>query len=219
MNVDSGFRAPRQNRSRDTLERLLSATIAVLAKEGLEGATIPRIAALADVAPASVYRRFQDKDALLRAAFVRLLELSREQSAKAFVPSRFDGTPLEESVGLVIKTVMNQYRASLKLLSALRRFTDLRPEPEFDRFATSCFTENLRSIVACLSASSGNESDGFRERATLGLLTVVSALEVRALEPSSLWSIVAHRTDEELASELVRMLMGYLGAEEPTGPL
>src|SRR3546814_9648839 len=61
-------RPPQQERSRRTHARLLEATLKTLAEHGLDGATIPRIARVADVSPATVYRRFVDKQALLRAA-------------------------------------------------------------------------------------------------------------------------------------------------------
>ena len=78
MNQNKVIAAPRQKRSQATLERLLSATIRLLDEHGLEGTVIPRIAELAGVAPASVYRRFANKDALMRAALLHVLESSRE---------------------------------------------------------------------------------------------------------------------------------------------
>src|ERR1700733_5106492 len=72
--------SPKQARSRATAERLLAAAIRVVDEVGLEGATVPRIAAAADVAPASVYRRYADKDALLRAAFLHALENSNQNN-------------------------------------------------------------------------------------------------------------------------------------------
>ena len=69
-------KTPQQGRSRATAQSLLSATIRVIAAAGLDAATVPKIAALAKVAPASVYRRYQDKDALIRAAFLHVLEQS-----------------------------------------------------------------------------------------------------------------------------------------------
>src|SRR5580704_3171584 len=63
-----------QARSRESLARLLKATIDVLDKDGIEGATIPRIAARAGLSPGTVYRRFPDKDALMREVCIRAFE-------------------------------------------------------------------------------------------------------------------------------------------------
>jgi AcrR family transcriptional regulator len=57
---------PKQQRSRETLRALLTATVRLLDKDGLENCTLPRIADEAGVSAASVYRRFSDKDALVK---------------------------------------------------------------------------------------------------------------------------------------------------------
>src|SRR2546430_13648548 len=69
---------PKQARSRLTVHRLVSATEALLAQGGLEAATVPAIASLAGVSVGVVYRRFPDKDNLLRAVYDRFFERARE---------------------------------------------------------------------------------------------------------------------------------------------
>src|ERR1700678_2850992 len=86
---------PQQQRSRKTLEKLLAATTAMLEQDGLEGATIPRIAAQAGVSVGSVYRRFEDKDALFRAQFLHLTERSVEANERNLRPETFAGMTLE----------------------------------------------------------------------------------------------------------------------------
>src|ERR1700689_5385215 len=71
-----------QARSRESLARLLKAAAEVLNKDGLERATIPRIAAKAGLSPATIYRRFPDKDALLREVCLRMLEENYKNSKK-----------------------------------------------------------------------------------------------------------------------------------------
>src|SRR5882757_6165597 len=92
-------KSPQQERSRATAQRLLAATIRVIAESGLEAATVPRIAALARVAPASVYRRYQDKDALVRAAFLHALEQSnannREHLETAMLRPTLESTAVQ----------------------------------------------------------------------------------------------------------------------------
>ena len=69
---------PQQARSRLTVHRLVSATEALLAQGGLDAATVPAIASLAGVSVGVVYRRFPDKDNLLRAVYDRRHALRRE---------------------------------------------------------------------------------------------------------------------------------------------
>jgi AcrR family transcriptional regulator len=53
---------PQQKRTRDSLERLMTAGLEVLAEDGWEAFTIAAVAKRADVGTASIYRRFEDKD-------------------------------------------------------------------------------------------------------------------------------------------------------------
>src|SRR4051812_9689247 len=54
---------PRQKRTRDSLDRLMAAGLEVLAEDGWDAFTIAAVAKRAGVGTASIYRRFEDKDA------------------------------------------------------------------------------------------------------------------------------------------------------------
>jgi AcrR family transcriptional regulator len=81
LRMTEGFHLPQQQRSRETLARLITATLATLEEHGLEGATIARIAGVAKIAPASVYRRFRDRNALYRLALLDMLEGSADRGS------------------------------------------------------------------------------------------------------------------------------------------
>src|SRR5216110_947732 len=70
----------KQARSRLTLHRLLSATEALLEHGGLEAATVPAIAEAAGVSVGVLYRRFPNKDALIRAVYERFFSIYGEQN-------------------------------------------------------------------------------------------------------------------------------------------
>ena len=82
----SAPRPPSQKRSRESLRRMLDAAELVIAKHGIEGATLPRIATKARIAPTNVYRRFRNKEALIRAVFQRLTERSTAEVSSQFDP-------------------------------------------------------------------------------------------------------------------------------------
>ena len=63
--------APKQDRSRRTEQALLDAALALFTERGVEAVTVGDIAAAAGVAPATIYRRFGDKEGLLKEAFAR----------------------------------------------------------------------------------------------------------------------------------------------------
>src|SRR5215813_8499872 len=76
----------KQTRSRESLQRLLKAAAEVLTEGGLEGATIPCIAARAGLSPGAVYRRFPDKDALLQTVVFTVLERNDESAKTLLTP-------------------------------------------------------------------------------------------------------------------------------------
>src|SRR5579863_5652122 len=71
--------APQQARSRESMRKLLKAAAEVLGQHGLEGTTIPRIAQHAGLTPGAVYRRFPDKEALLEAVVIGILERQEQR--------------------------------------------------------------------------------------------------------------------------------------------
>ena len=72
--TESGIRPPQQRRSRESLERVLKAGERVLTDKGYEGFTIGEVSRRAKVSIGSVYGRFDNKDALIRAIHLRMME-------------------------------------------------------------------------------------------------------------------------------------------------
>jgi AcrR family transcriptional regulator len=71
---ESGIRPPQQQRSRESLERVLKAGERVLTEKGYEGFTIGEVSRRAKVSVGSVYGRFESKEALIRAIHQRMME-------------------------------------------------------------------------------------------------------------------------------------------------
>lgn len=205
--------AAQQQRSRKTLARLLSATIAMLDKHGLGGATIPRIAAAAGVAPASVYRRFKDRDALFRAAFLSVLEQGRDAAAKAIRPDSFKNPTLEGAVNGIVTIVLRQYREHPRLLTALVRYMEDDTDKRFKKKALALIAENFRRLIDLLLTFRSEIAHPDAERAVaFGLLSVASSIEMRALGEVSLWREILPESDQELHAEFTRILLAYLRA-------
>lgn len=74
-----GIRPPRQQRSAETMERILDATEELLDGDDFEKIPVTTICAAGGVSPSSFYSRFASKDALLRCLHERHLDQMRAE--------------------------------------------------------------------------------------------------------------------------------------------
>lgn len=135
-----------QQRSRKTLERLLKAAIDVLNAEGLDGATMPRIAARAGMTPGSIYRRFPDKDALLKEVFLRMLEGNYQGSQQFFMPDYWEGKSLAAICRFMIETTLKGHSRHRGLLRAFTSFTLQHPDTAFVRTCEDLQWKTSRAV-------------------------------------------------------------------------
>ncbi|WP_199098397.1 TetR/AcrR family transcriptional regulator [Dyella sp. ASV21] len=206
----SGVREPRQQRSRETLDRLLAATVKALDEEGLDGAVVPRIAALAGVAPASIYRRFPDKDALLREAFLHMLRASntanRDHLSKMLVRDT-----LEASAAQLMELLFAQYRRHPRLMRSLLRFLENEGASEFAREVHGHIAQNMAQVVDVLQVFKAEIPHRVPRRALqFAVLSAAGAIESFALEPVSLWQTVLPMSDRQFQAEQARSFVAYL---------
>jgi AcrR family transcriptional regulator len=203
--------APKQQRSRKTVERLLEATIKTLERHGLEGATIPRIAAAAGVAPASVYRRFADRDALFRAALMDALEAGVLGGSSATGLASLQDLTLEEVAARLVAATLQQYRAQPGLMRALTRFVETDPDEDFRRKALRLVAANFAALAEGLLVFRDQiDHPNPRRAITFALLNMATVVEVNALEQVSMWRELMPLSDRNLRAELTRTFVAYL---------
>ena len=88
----AGMSRPRQARSVETRARLLAAAAAVIAEQGIEGASVDAIAERADRTSGSLYGQFGSKDGLI----VELLDASKDVVAESMFTDIEAATSLDE---------------------------------------------------------------------------------------------------------------------------
>ncbi len=201
---------PRQQRSAVTEDRLLQATIQVLDAEGYDAATVPRIAAEAKLSPAALYRRFADKDDLLRAALMRVLLASNAANLARMPPKPPQGS-LAETCEMLVNSLLKQYRAHPLLLRALSRMITAAPDTPFTQEALQRIGENLAAAGGVLLQHKDSIRHPDPERAArFAVLSAASAIEAIVLEQISLWHTALPLSDKALTAELTRQMLGYL---------
>lgn len=210
MSVENAL-APKQRRSRETLARLLAATVEVLNERGLEGATLPRIAGTAGVAPASIYRRFRDRDALFRAAFMDVLEKSAASIRTTARIEAFKNPTLETVSREIVRALIKQYREYHQLLRAFNRFIENDSDEHFRTQALALSAANFEVFVdLLLHFRSGITHPNPQLAIGLGLASIVTTLEERALQTVTIWHQVLPLSDDEIQGELTRAFLAYL---------
>lgn len=94
------MRTPQQLRSSASADRMLDATLALLAEGGLAEVTVAGVAQRSGSSNGSLYHRFGDRAGLLAAAHERALELVGAETAEAF--ARADAEPDDDDALLLL---------------------------------------------------------------------------------------------------------------------
>jgi len=206
--------APQQARSRESLRKLLKAAAEVLGQHGVEGTTIPRIAAHAGLTPGAVYRRFPDKDALLETVILGILQRQDERLRVALTPEMARQIPLAVFAEQVISNMLIGYRASAGLLRAVRQFVQARDGTPFHAKAAKLEMRTFQYLRDLFLA----HRKEIRHRdlpvaVAFALVTLFSTLIELILVDHDLrcWRAVIPRDDRTLKRELRRNFLSHLG--------
>jgi AcrR family transcriptional regulator len=211
----------KQERSRKSLERLLDAAEEVLRAHGLEGATVPRIASKAGLSPGAIYRRFPDKDALMREVVLRyhgrIAEKSRENLGRAEL---WQGTSLRQKAYMVILSTIATHKLHARLLRPLYQIAQRHPDFAFRRRAFQLEMGNFRQVVKLFLQHRDEIHHPDPELAiTLGLLLVAFTMREQLMDTGKQrWSDVFPKAVAALDRELPRMFLRYLGVKNPDAP-
>ena len=206
-----------QERSRKTLNRLLRAAAEILDREGLEAATIPRIAARAGVTPGAVYRRFPDKDALMREVCLRILQENYEQNQELLSRENWHGKSLAEMTRSLIELILKGHALRRGLLRAIAFFTYQHHDAEFLRKSEKWQHKMLRAVSDLLLTRRSEIRHPHPEAAVPFALIMIGMVAKGALvlprNPNSLSQILPEMK-VQLEVELPRMVFRYLGIDE-----
>ena len=199
-----------QKRSQRTFDELLKATSRVLDREGLEGATIPNIIAEAKLSAGSIYRRFGDKDNLLRATFLHIFEAAHTVHAK-LVHRMIARDTLSGTIDALIAVLLKQYRDHPKLLSALNRMIESEPHSAFTKQMMRLSSANLEQLANILLRHRSSMRHPNPKRASrFAVLSASSSIELAVLGGVSQWRVSLRVSDKIFAAELSRQMSAYL---------
>lgn len=191
---------PRQARSREMFEIILTATARVLVREGYEGTTTNRVAEVAGVSVGSLYQYFPNKESLL----VTLTERHVEEMTAIFHEKFEDlvGADLEDAVRGLIEAAVQAHAVAPELH---RAFIEQMPQIghlDTVREAETSIIEGLRGYL-----------ENRRERLAPENLHLAAFLVFKAVESATHAAVLDHTAyleDEGLLDELTALVLGYL---------
>lgn len=208
---------PQQARSRESLRKLLRAAAEVLGQHGVDGTTIPRIAAHAGMTPGAIYRRFHDKDTLIQTMILEIMESQDERLRTALTPEKAGEISLQVFAQKFIHSVLLSYRANAGLLRAIRHFTQSRPQTPFYRKVLKLeFRTYLYLIDLFLIHRKEIKHPDPKTAVSFALMMLFSTLIELVLVDQDLknWQQIIPRDEQSLNRELLRAFLNYLGVEQ-----
>jgi AcrR family transcriptional regulator len=143
-------RPPKQKRSRQSLERVVEASMRLLEESGFEGFTIQDVSRNADVSVGAIYARFGNKESLLRVVHAEAMEaMAREGEAVGAVDGR-QVQDVREVVVEAVRSVADIFRGHEKLLRAFMHLGAV--DDEIARRGSSVSIDLSRQFAATILA-------------------------------------------------------------------
>ena len=204
---------PKQARSEATLHRLLDAAESLIQKKGHADVSIPDIVVRAGSSVGGFYARFRDKDELLRALEERFLAEMRDLLGGLAAPERWRDAGIPEIVRAGVATLLEVSRERRELLVAFAARAAHGQGPElqdilgFRREVSARFVELLHARSEQLAHPQPDVAVDLAVQLVFGLMEQMIVFgEIRVGD--------RRLGDDELAEEMVRSVLGYIGYSE-----
>ena len=209
-----------QDRGHKAVERLLGAAEKILESGGLEAATVPEIAVRAGMSVGNVYKRFPNKDSLLRAVYERFFAESLAANEFALDPAKWKDIPSTEVLSTLVTGMIEGYRSRRALVRALLLYAQTHGDAEFRAHAEEMRQETLGLFERLLRDRRADIGHPHPERAIRFVVTLLAhALENAVMSEGggiAAGDFLSHVP--ETSVELFRVASGYLrirSAERP----
>lgn len=201
----------RQERSQATTEQLLHAAEALLRAGGADAATLRAIADRAGVSLGIVYRRFRDKDAVLRAVYTRFFEQVAATNAQAIETgaARLRQATISQVATTLVSGIAEGYRTQRPLVRALVLYARTHPDADFRKRAAALNASAYQGMQRLFETQAAGVPRARREKAVAFAISAVAAtLQERILFADS--TATPELSHGEVVAEATTMMTAYL---------
>ena len=191
---------PKQSRSQRTLERIVAASLELLATEGPDGLTVHKVVAKADSSVGSFYARFKGKDDLLDYLGERVWTEALERWNQAIASRDWSGFDLSEIVEGAVGLLLDAQRSRSAYLKALDRAGSAQGRA-FEHFQSELLVGLGELLIQKVEEI---DHDNPQQAVRLGLRAVLGVVDTE-------FHAVGDRLSREVIIEECRSLLtGYL---------
>ncbi len=203
---------PKQDRSKDTQEKLLNAFESLLEERFLEQITIRDIAQKAELSSGTIYRRFQNKEALLPVLYERYDQKLGEWASSVWQDKRLEEhCDLESRINWLVKEHVRFYKEFAHILRTLYINNRLHGEvslPNAEATRQDIYTKLLAPIWERLEPKAQANLSGDKVRCFI--LILVTTINERFLFGENKPSSILKLDEKVFERELTIVLKAYL---------
>jgi AcrR family transcriptional regulator len=198
---------PRQERSRATIDAILTATARILVQDGFDRASTNRVAEAAGVSIGSLYQYFPSKEALVAALAERHIEEMLGVLVAAF--DRLRALPLAEATREMVSLLLGAHAIDPKLHQVLTE--------QVPRIGRMDRVHDVERTVRVMVRTYLEEHRAELRVNDLDLSAFIAVQTVEALTHSAL--VHGTRFDHELLTdEITALIVRYLARQPPPPP-
>jgi AcrR family transcriptional regulator len=211
LNTVEWVRPTHQARSQETLERILDAAEEVVSEKGFDNATVSEIVRRAKSSVGSMYARFHDKDSLLVCLHERFCEQAIATAEVALDPARWDGASIADIFSTAIPFLVHVYHLKRGLI---RAFIVRGSEDQAFAERGGRLSREIAERLIVLLEARGDEIKHPDPKLAVdfGLRMTFDTLDQATLFSGIQRSTIGY-SPEQLAEELARAFLSYLGVE------
>ena len=138
--------------------RLFDAVATVIAKVGVDRATVSRIARTADINPASIYMRYEDKDALFRSAVAHVMAMGSANNKKLVESYGSGGRRAPDGLSGAVSMFRGNASREYESVRRLRLETMLAAthDPDLQRVTKSSYLDAISETESAIGAVEGS---------------------------------------------------------------
>lgn len=197
--------APRQVRSRRTLDRILSALGELLIEKSFDQISMLELAKRAGCAVTSIYARFKDKWSMIAALHESFREDCIERIDSFLAPERWRGAPADEIIAATTAALVETYHEHRHLMRAVL----LTGDPSVYARAASVELYAADRLARVLPTPQAANVAAFQQRVHFSVRVVMAVLLQRVLFDASAKQRMP-RSNAHLARELGDLMTSYI---------